>query len=122
MLLQIVVQHSKRKQNVQKAIDQGRSPNEDSVHKSADKLPIKVGNVIDCYLEKYRDEEPQIREIVNIPDPLIANGMIQVNWYSGTYAEPWFPCKVKQGSKYELWIEEIPTSCVLCNVTLSRIN
>ena len=79
--------------------------------------PIKIGNLVACYVNKYSDEEPQIGKITNLlPD----NITVQVNWWKGSYADTWCPCKIKKGRKYELWLEEIPISSILYEVHLSR--
>ena len=70
-----------------------------------------------CFLEKYSDEEPQIGEIISVHD----NSELKINWYTGSYNDPWEPCKRKQGaSHYSLWTEVIPTNVVLCAIKLSR--
>ena len=79
--------------------------------------PIKIGNLVACYFNKYSDEEPQIGKITDLlPD----NMTVQVNWWKGSYTDTWCPCKIKNGGKYELWLEEIPISCILYEVHLSR--
>ena len=71
-----------------------------------------------CFLEKYADEEPQIGEIISVHDDV---SELEINWYTGSYNDPWAPCKRKQGaSQYSLWMEVIPTNVVLCAIKLSR--
>ena len=77
--------------------------------------PIKEGNLVACYVEKYEDEEPQIAKIlnVNLED-------VEVQWMQGSYFDPWHPCRVKQGRSYEPWVEDIPRSSILYEVQLSK--
>ena len=78
-------------------------------------VPIKAGNIVACYSEKYQDEEPQIAEILDVKSDIV-----KVQWMQGSYHDPWCPCKTKKGSAYEPWLEEIPRSSILSQVHLSR--
>lgn len=41
---------------------------------------------------------------------------LTVNWMSGSYSDPWHPCKVRG----DPWTEDIPKGSVICEVQLSR--
>ena len=79
--------------------------------------PIKKGNLVACYLEKYQDEEPQIAQIINVK-----SDSVEVHWMHGSYSEPWHPCQVKRGRTSEPWLEDIPASSILYQVQLSKSN
>ena len=71
VIIQIVVRHSKRK-SIQR--ETNSRTNDDFDKDSPNELPIKVGNLVTCYLDKYKDEEPQIGEIMSVP----SNDTIQI--------------------------------------------
>ena len=112
--LQITVKHSKRKRSPQdqndEVVEAGTSSNAESID-TLNQQPLQVGNLVACYLEKYKDEEPQIGKILQIKTETVI-----VNWMSGSYSDYWYPCKVQR----QPWTEEIPTSSIICEVTLSR--
>lgn len=78
-------------------------------------IPIKAGNIVACYLEKYQDEEPQLAKILEVNFD-----KVQVQWLKGSYYDPWSPCELKKGSTYEPWVEQIPRTSILYQVYLSK--
>ena len=74
-------------------------------------FPLECGKIVACYLDKYREEEPLIGKILEDNDD-----MLTVNWMSGSYSDPWHPCKLRG----ELWTENIPKASVICEVKLTR--
>ena len=76
--------------------------------------PIKNGNLVACYLDKYQDEEPQIARINKVKSETV-----EVQWMQGSYSDTWHPCKVKKGRNYEPWLEEIPRSAILYQIELT---
>ena len=94
--------------------DSSIAPSSDPSTPESD-VPIKAGNTLACYLEKYKDEEPQIAEILDVK-----LDTVEVQWMQGSYYDAWCPCKTKKGSTYEPWVEEIPRSSILSQVHLTR--
>ena len=54
--------------------------------------PIKNGNLVACFVEKYQDEEPQIAQIKKVN-----SDTVEVQWMQGSYSDTWHPCKLKRG-------------------------
>lgn len=77
---------------------------------------LQVGTVVACFLDKYKDEEPQLGVITGMHD----ESFVEVNWMTGSYSEPWAPCKTRKGRDYVPWLEKIPTNLVLFPITLTR--
>ena len=58
--------------------------------------PIKNGNLVVCYLEKYQDEELQIARINEVKSETV-----EVQWMQVHIQDTWQPCKIKKGRNYE---------------------
>ena len=63
---------------------------------------IEVGNLVAANLQQY-EEWLQIGKVLHV-----TRDNIEVQWYDGTYSEPWIPVKRKINGKYEYWTETIP--------------
>lgn len=76
---------------------------------------VEVGNLVAVNLPQY-EEWPQIGKVLHV-----TRDNIEVQWYDGTYSEPWIPVKRKINGKYEYWTETIPlVSVILAEVKLTR--
>ena len=80
--------------------------------------PVKLGDIVACYLTKYDDEEPQIGKVVSLKP---AN-KVDVQWMHGSYSDPWILCRQKRGRTMEPWIEEIDQANMLYPIELTKSN
>ena len=79
--------------------------------------PIEAGMYVAVYLEKYKDEEPQIGQVANVsPD----SDELVVNWHVGCYSGPWKVCMQGGGRGKRVWSETISSSTVLFPITFTK--
>ena len=50
-------------------------------------LAIESGAIIACYLQQYKEEEPQLGIVTNTPG--YNSEEVEVEWMVGAYHEPW---------------------------------
>ena len=61
----------------------------------------------------FKQEEHQIGKILEVKED-----MTTVNWMSGSYSDPWHPCKVRG----DLWTEDIAKITVPCFRLVELVN
>ena len=75
------------------------------------------GTIIACFVEEYKDEEPQLGMVTT---EVQANSrVVEIEWMFGAYTKSW---KVWQEKNGQTWKEAIPTDCILFSVELDKNN
>ena len=69
------------------------------------------------WVERWHRDLPLIAEIVEVKDKDVL-----IKWLVGTYSSVWCIATRRQGRHMVPWLEEVPISSVLFEVTLTRSN
>jgi len=91
----------------QRVSTQGKKSTTKSVQSS---LQLACDMFVACYMEKYKEEEPQIGKIVAVHE---ASQKLDVEWMTGAYDDKWSVCKRMVGRRKVPWVETIHRSSVL---------
>lgn len=81
----------------------------------AQKPKISSGMMVACFVVEYRDEIPQIGNILEVTDD-----QVKLQWWTGTYSGTWTALTRKEGRKSVPWTEIVPLSSILFEVSLTR--
>lgn len=89
-------------------------------HSSSQAIParnIAPGKMVACFVKEYRDEIPQIAEVLEISDD---SDDIVIHWWDGTYSGSWRALVKRQGRASVPWTEVLKKSNVLFEVSLTK--
>ena len=76
------------------------------------------GSLVALFMNKYRDEIPQIARIA--AEPSNESDVTEVEWLVGTYSSTFKPCKRRVGRSYVPWTETVPYTAILFSVQLTK--
>lgn len=76
---------------------------------------ISPGVMVACFVPKYRDEIPQIGEVLEVN-----NESILLHWWDGTYSGHWKALSMRQGRTSAPWTESVSRSSILCELSLTK--
>lgn len=90
----------------------------DSTGIASKRFHVTCGSLVALFVDKYKDEIPQIAKIVS--EPSNESDVVEVEWLVGTYSSTFKPCKKREGRSYVPWRETVPYTSILFPVELTK--